>query len=145
MILTKEIFNSGRSSNNGFNSKQIKCLGVTYPLRGGWMSEIIGKDFPEEAIRLFLDMKDAHFSKEKIDKFKLKKSVIISFEPCDEKTKYQDQYKHPNWQKMRLFVLKRDDFKCINCGDRPKMLHVHHLKYSKSFIWSVPHWYLVTL
>ncbi len=44
---------------------------------------------------------------------------------------YSEKLKSPKWQKKRLEVLQRDDFKCCNCNDEETELHVHHLKYTK--------------
>jgi 5-methylcytosine-specific restriction endonuclease McrA len=42
-----------------------------------------------------------------------------------------EQYKHPKWQKKRLEVLQKADYKCEQCGDGDSMLHVHHGYYKK--------------
>lgn len=56
------------------------------------------------------------------------------------------QYKHPKWQKLRLLVFQRDEFKCTKCGETEKMLHAHHLKYIDNVpIWDVPIDYIITL
>lgn len=44
-------------------------------------------------------------------------------------TSYSELLKHPKWQKKRLQILERDDFKCRICNDQETTLHVHHLKY----------------
>lgn len=43
---------------------------------------------------------------------------------------YSEKLKHPKWQRKRLEVLQRDDFKCCLCGDDETELHIHHLKYT---------------
>ena len=43
---------------------------------------------------------------------------------------YTEKLKSPKWQKKRLEVLQRDDFKCCLCNDTETELHVHHLKYT---------------
>lgn len=40
-------------------------------------------------------------------------------------------YLHPNWQKKRLEIMKRDNFKCRICEDDKNTLHVHHHYYIK--------------
>jgi len=35
----------------------------------------------------------------------------------------------PRWQKTRLLILDRDNWRCTNCGDSKKTLHVHHKAY----------------
>jgi hypothetical protein len=47
------------------------------------------------------------------------------------KMTYTEQLKHPNWQRRRLEILELSDFSCTCCGDKEKMLHVHHRRYIK--------------
>lgn len=50
--------------------------------------------------------------------------------------KFQDQYKHPNWQRVRLEALEAADFTCQRCGTSDDQLHVHHKRYIKGrMIW----------
>lgn len=42
---------------------------------------------------------------------------------------YKTQLKHPKWQKKRLEIMQRDNFKCTICGCDDKQLHIHHLYY----------------
>jgi hypothetical protein len=44
---------------------------------------------------------------------------------------YSEKLKDPRWQKMRLEVFNRDDFKCVLCGDANETLHAHHTFYEK--------------
>jgi len=46
----------------------------------------------------------------------------------------ENKYNDPRWQKIRLKTMKRDKWKCVNCGEDKKTLHVHHKKYKKN-IW----------
>lgn len=43
---------------------------------------------------------------------------------------YARKLADPKWQRKRLEVLQRDDFKCTMCGCDFRELHVHHLKYT---------------
>ncbi len=43
---------------------------------------------------------------------------------------YSDKLKHPKWQRMRLEVFQRADWKCEKCGDDSEQLHAHHKYYS---------------
>tara|TARA_R110000868_G_C10683294_1_gene747661 strand:+ start:336 stop:827 length:492 start_codon:yes stop_codon:yes gene_type:complete len=151
MILTKEIFDLGKSSNNGWNKHQLALLGVGYPLPSGWMKEVIGADFPSEVLKQFVDLKDSHF-KEKLKKGELIKKKVknkiapLTFSVVFDNIPYKEQYLHPNWQKMRLYVFDRDKYTCVDCKSTDKTLHAHHLKYIREkMVWEVPHWYLVTL
>lgn len=46
---------------------------------------------------------------------------------------YSEKLKNPRWQKLRLFVYSRDEFKCRICGDDQSTLHAHHIMYRKGF------------
>jgi len=70
MILTQEIFEQGLSRNGGFSRKQFEALGLKlnpnkWTPAKGWKSRVVGNDFPEETIRKFLALKDAHLDKTK--------------------------------------------------------------------------------
>ena len=47
------------------------------------------------------------------------------------KESYYDLLKSPKWQKKRLEILQRDEFKCTFCESDDKQLHVHHIYYLK--------------
>jgi 5-methylcytosine-specific restriction protein A len=149
MIITKEIMQAGKSSNNGWNLKQLAALGEPNQ-SGGWYRRLIGKEVSQEQIDRFLELKDYHL-RNRMNKGELIKSNYVNlkkptFEYTNKVIEYKDQYLHPNWQKMRLYVLNRDRFCCQECGIKDQTLHVHHLKYLKNnYIWAVPTWYLITL
>ena len=42
---------------------------------------------------------------------------------------YVEKLKDPRWQKMRLKILERDQWRCTRCDDTTNTLHVHHLCY----------------
>jgi len=44
---------------------------------------------------------------------------------------YKELLKHPKWQKKRLEIMERDNWKCIGCHAEDKTLHVHHEIYFK--------------
>jgi 5-methylcytosine-specific restriction endonuclease McrA len=59
---------------------------------------------------------------------------------------YIDKLKDPRWQKKRLEIFQRDNFKCSWCKDSKNTLHVHHLKYQHGKEpWDYKDEYLVTL
>ncbi len=51
---------------------------------------------------------------------------------------YAEKLKGPRWQKKRLDILNRENFKCQSCNNDKKTLHVHHLVYSKGEPWDAP-------
>jgi hypothetical protein len=58
---------------------------------------------------------------------------------------YAEKLKHPKWQRRRLEVLERDGFKCRDCGESEKQLHVHHCHYEKGEPWDTSLRFLQTL
>jgi 5-methylcytosine-specific restriction endonuclease McrA len=59
---------------------------------------------------------------------------------------YKEQIKHPKWQRKRLEILQRDNFKCRCCNDEDTQLHIHHKKYiSGNKIWMYADDDLITL
>lgn len=59
---------------------------------------------------------------------------------------YSEQLKDPRWQKKRLEILNRDEFKCVQCDDDKSQLHVHHVYYLKGkYLWDYPDFLLVTV
>lgn len=42
---------------------------------------------------------------------------------------YAEALKDPRWQKKRLEILSRDNWKCRRCDRGDKTLHVHHTRY----------------
>jgi hypothetical protein len=42
---------------------------------------------------------------------------------------YAEKLRDPRWQKKRLQIMDRDDYKCVICTERTKTLNVHHVKY----------------
>ena len=59
---------------------------------------------------------------------------------------YYEKFKDPRWQKKRLEILKRDDFKCYLCGDKESQLHVHHTCYvAGRDPWEYKQYQLITL
>lgn len=46
------------------------------------------------------------------------------------KSTYHEQLLDPRWQRKRLKILERDQFRCQFCGDEDSTLHVHHVHYA---------------
>lgn len=65
--ITKEILEQGKSRRGGWSNIQIAALGVksvkTKRFNKGWKRKLIGVDVPEENIKKFLEMKNAHLKK----------------------------------------------------------------------------------
>jgi hypothetical protein len=61
---------------------------------------------------------------------------------------WTEKFKDPEWQKLRLRIMERDKWECVNCHhSNGKMLNVHHLFYNDDFEfpWEYPDNLLVTL
>lgn len=64
---------------------------------------------------------------------------------------YLAELQNPLWQKKREQILKRDGYKCRNCGST-EHLHIHHTQYHfykitgyKKEPWDYDNKYLITL
>ena len=51
---------------------------------------------------------------------------------------YSEKLRHPLWQKKRLHILERDNWRCQHCGCDNKNLQVHHVLYLKKDPWDYP-------
>lgn len=51
---------------------------------------------------------------------------------------YVEKLRDPRWQKKRLEILSRDNWKCSFCGDIDNTLHVHHESYNGDNPWDAP-------
>ena len=59
---------------------------------------------------------------------------------------YSEKLKDPRWQKKRLQILERDNWRCVNCTDSESQLHVHHKQYeSKKMPWDYDDSNFITL
>ena len=59
---------------------------------------------------------------------------------------YAEKLRDPRWQKMRLQVMERDEFKCRSCKSGTETLNVHHAYYLKGAVpWDYPLAHLITL
>ena len=61
------------------------------------------------------------------------------------KNSYSEKLKDPRWQKKRLEILQRDQWRCYYCHDANSTLHVHHLMYLGENPWDTPDECLMTL
>lgn len=63
-----------------------------------------------------------------------------------QETLYAILLKRPEWQRKRLEILQRDNFKCAKCGSDKKTLNVHHKYYINGlFPWEYPDDAYITL
>jgi hypothetical protein len=60
------------------------------------------------------------------------------------KKSYSEKLKHPKWQRKRLEIMQRDDFKCKLCNDSETTLNVHHYEYGQGEPWDIEDSKLIT-
>lgn len=58
---------------------------------------------------------------------------------------YTEKLKDPRWQKQRLEIMNRDNFRCQHCNSADKTLHIHHKYYTSIEPWEYPNTALITL
>lgn len=56
-------------------------------------------------------------------------SILYKGRKVENKQSYSEKLKDPRWQRKRLEILSRDNYKCQMCGNTSRTLHVHHLFY----------------
>jgi len=61
-----------------------------------------------------------------------------------EKITYAEKLKDPRWQKKRLEIFQRDNFRCMECFSDTKTLQVHHKAYKGKDPWDTPNELLIT-
>lgn len=57
---------------------------------------------------------------------------------------YKEQLLDPRWQRRRLDILERDEFKCQLCYDPFTTLHIHHFYYRNIMAWEYQDHELIT-
>ncbi len=61
-----------------------------------------------------------------------------------EKVTYAEKLKDPRWQKKRLEIFQRDQFRCMECFSDEKTLQVHHKAYKGKEPWDTQNEFLIT-
>jgi hypothetical protein len=76
--MTKKMIEEGRSSNGGWNAKQLALFGVYWPLQPGWQNRIIGTTVSRETYKQFLKLRGATVAKAKGVVIHSKKDSVAS-------------------------------------------------------------------
>jgi 5-methylcytosine-specific restriction endonuclease McrA len=154
MILTEELIEQGRRLSGGFSYKQIEILGDSQKNRG-WLNRLIGKNVSKEQYDLFLYEKN-HLTKKQKKSIKFKSESRVNNKKHEQpkeqnrkrwlsKKEFFNQYKDKRWIQLREMILKRDNHKCVRCGNSNGELNVHHLSYDRGNVWETPPEKLITL
>lgn len=61
------------------------------------------------------------------------------------KQDYAELLKSPKWQRKRLEIMQRDNWRCKSCDDDNSELHVHHFVYTTNEPWMEKNENLITL
>lgn len=51
---------------------------------------------------------------------------------------YSEKLRDPRWQRRRLEIFQREDFRCVICRRADKNIQAHHLIYLKRDPWDYP-------
>jgi len=58
---------------------------------------------------------------------------------------YAEKLRDPRWQRKRLEIFERDDWRCCSCHRTDKNIQVHHAVYARRDPWEYPNELLQTL
>lgn len=58
MIITKEFLMEHRTIYNAWTKKQTSVLGLTWPLKAGWINQVIGNELNEDQVNFFIQGKN---------------------------------------------------------------------------------------
>lgn len=78
--------------------------------------------------------------------FSLKDAIVNNKIAINYSQEYRKKLESPKWQKKRLEILSRDEFKCKCCGNADNKLNIHHIFYPKNKQpWEIENYNLITL
>ena len=63
MIITEQILLQGLSRNGGYSSRQVRLLGTHIKKNKGWKRILIGTSVPDENVKRFISLRNAHLPK----------------------------------------------------------------------------------
>ena len=75
------------------------------------------------------------FIKEGISGKNLKHNLKI---PNPKTVNFKKDYSNPKWKSLRVKVLKRDNFKCLNCGSNSNLCCHHNYYIKGNLLWEYP-------
>lgn len=58
MILSRKNIHAGQTGAGGFKRAQVEALGLQWPVRKGWLSQLIGTEISDEAYERFIAARD---------------------------------------------------------------------------------------
>lgn len=60
MKITREFIHQGKSKAGGWSRDQVREIGISWPLKTGWIDRSIGQEISDEQAEMFLRLKDCH-------------------------------------------------------------------------------------
>jgi hypothetical protein len=73
--ITREFIFAGQSVNGGWSRAQVQELGVEWPLRLGWINEVVGKEVSQESADMFINLTNSHITGHYADTMVAKKHM----------------------------------------------------------------------
>ena len=67
MKLTRENIHAAGSSGTGFNRGQLAVLGIEWPPKKGWLTQLIGTEVSDEKYKKFMDLKKNKFQQGELE------------------------------------------------------------------------------
>lgn len=65
IVMNNDILELAKSSSGGWSEKQLRLIGVEWPMRSGWKETVIGKLITSSVVHLFVSLRDRHLPKGK--------------------------------------------------------------------------------
>lgn len=126
---------------DGFEAQPVKFAQLCAIAKAEFTSELTTFAVWHEAVRRRLVKHGFIYNAEQVHKalkavrhaHKLTTAAAQSSSPqsSDGQRWYTEKRRDPRWQRKRLEVMKRDNFRCVECGTDQATLNVHHLRYVK--------------
>jgi len=166
MILSENDVKLLTGKYSAITKRQAELIGVGWPPQKGWKKSLVGRGVNYEDFKAATDIRsarEANRAKTRTNKNKppkkkkRKRSSYYDTRKIDEvyqetntkiipSDKNKAKYRDKRWIDLKNEILRRDNYRCVNCGATDRILHVHHLCYEKGMeVWESPQWYLVTL
>lgn len=131
---------SGRSINGAWSKKQLKALNVpmgkSFKLKKGWYKRLIGSDVPEDNVKLFFKLKDAHLRNKETGKIKekyIKKGILKQKNFAPKSKKREPKPLVDFWIAVQTCGFIRELLECNQGLNQWEIDFIDHLQYHERF------------